>query len=54
MQRHFADLVEEHRSSIGVAHLSLTRREGARVCPALMAEQFAFEQQARHGGAVDA
>ena len=51
-QRHVADFVQKQRSLMRQLKASDGRVQGAGVGSALMAEQFAFKQPARNGGAV--
>ena len=52
-QRHVADLVQEQGAAVGPAALPFTFAVGAGEGPFHMAEQFAFQQGFRYGGAVD-
>ena len=53
-QRHVADLVEEERPSVGQLDLAgLAAALGAREAAALVAEELAFDEAGRDGGAVD-
>ena len=52
IERHIANLVEKQAAAIGLLEPPLLARHGAGESALLMAEQFAFNQIARHGGHV--
>ena len=52
-RRHIAHLVHEDRAAVGLLEFADAPPVGARESAALVAEQFAFQQRFRDGGAVD-
>ena len=51
--RHFADFVEQQRAAFGQLKAAGAALQSAGECSFLMAEDFAFDERLRNGGAVD-